>query len=156
MPRWPRRTVIQRFVDSVDIKHGECWLWQGAPNSTGYGKFWDGVKSVTPSRWLFQQFHPATLRQDQHICHTCDTPTCVNPDHLYLGNSSANTLDAVARGRNHYANKTHCPHGHPYEGENLYRSTVGRQCRVCNRLACKKWRAKRKRRENLSRMLFGV
>lgn len=54
---------------------------------------------------------------------------------LTYGTASQNILDQVAHGKHHYANKTHCPQGHPYSVDNTYivPSTRGRMCRTCMR-----------------------
>lgn len=52
---------------------------------------------------------------------------------LTYGTRSENELDKVAHGTHHWANKTHCPHGHPYSPENTRVSNGRRNCRECNR-----------------------
>lgn len=73
------------------------------------------------------------------ICHTCDNPPCVNPDHLYDGSHAQNMQDMVDRGRacNAYGTATHCPNGHEYTEENVYwykppsRKNKTRICKTC-------------------------
>ena len=73
------------------------------------------------------------------VRHACDNPPCCNPLHLLGGTHADNVADKVRRGRvprgeTHYnADKTHCPHGHPYDEENTYHSSRGRACRTCSR-----------------------
>lgn len=73
------------------------------------------------------------------VCHHCDNPRCVRPDHLFLGDHSANTVDMMSKGRWHGPNaqKTHCPYGHPYDSENTAvftrkNGSKGRQCKACD------------------------
>lgn len=88
------------------------------------------------------------------VLHRCDNPSCVNPDHLYLGTRSDNFKDFVARKRSPFLKKTHCPRGHPYAGENLrvvnYKGYLRRACKECQRLATLRCR---KRREKMQTRL---
>ena len=73
--------------------------------------------------------------------HACDNPSCVALDHLIIGTNEANMQDCVAKGRSHQTIKTHCPHGHPYAGDNLYITKAGgRQCKTCTNARNKAWR----------------
>ena len=128
-------TPIQCFVGKVDIRGAdECWEWQEGVDSWGYGVFNMDSTSTPAHRWLFQQFYPEPLERSWYICHTCDNPACVNPNHLFLGNNSINQLDSSKKKRHAEARKTHCPKGHPYSGGNLYVSPRGyRLCVTCRR-----------------------
>jgi len=139
-----RLTAIQRFAKYVTIKHGKCWEWRGHLSKDGYAYFYDGEKHTQANRWLFQQFRTAKLTRHEHLCHTCDNPNCVNPNHLYLGSHTTNMRDAVARGRHFWANKTHCPQGHEYSVDNTYRSPDGRRyCLECQRIRDRERKARR-------------
>ena len=80
-----------------------CWLWDGA-SSGGYGRIGigsrsDGTrKSVLATKVSFE-LHKGTLPNGLQVLHICDTPSCVNPDHLYAGTRSQNMQDAWDRGR---------------------------------------------------------
>lgn len=90
----------QRFWSHVDRTDG-CWLWNGATHGKGYGGFMiDGTMYLAHrlSFWLAYGKTP----DNGLVCHTCDTPLCVRPDHLYLGDKSSNMLDAIARGLRTY------------------------------------------------------
>jgi hypothetical protein len=87
--------VIRKFVSG--IKFGainECWTF----GNGGYGTLPIGGKRYQASRVAFQMFRgsdPVT----GIICHHCDNPPCVNPNHLYVGNARMNTDDTIRRGR---------------------------------------------------------
>jgi len=77
------------------------------------------------------------------VLHKCDTPPCINLEHLYLGTHADNMADKVARNRcrNQHDSKTHCKHGHPLSGDNLYLRGKWRVCRICNAAAARKYRS---------------
>ena len=92
------RSDITRFWSKVDkASPDDCWLWS-AGNARGYGHFWLNGKHFKATRIsysLFWHTDPGHLQ----VCHTCDNPRCVNPDHLWLGSSSDNNLDKTVKGR---------------------------------------------------------
>ena len=96
----PSTLIIERFWDSVHICPDGCWRWHGCiPN--GYGRlqthFIDGPK--TSAHRYSYMIHKGSIPEGMFICHTCDNPSCVNPDHLYAGTHSQNMLDMHSRGR---------------------------------------------------------
>lgn len=80
-----------------------CWLWDGAvfvrkDRRIPYGKAVVGRKQMAAHRRSWQLFRgeiPAGL----YVCHKCDIPLCVNPDHLFLGTQFDNMADMIAKGR---------------------------------------------------------
>ena len=79
-----------------------CWEWQGAKTPKGYGLIGVGPKADRTlcyahrlAYWRNTSVDPA----DMLVLHSCDNPSCCNPDHLSLGTSKANSQDMVAKGR---------------------------------------------------------
>lgn len=90
--------VIARFWSKVVIGDKDaCWLWQGS-QWMDYGYFWLAGKSVRAHRLSWVITHKTDLGP-LLIRHDCDTPLCVNPNHLRTGSDSDNLKDAHARGR---------------------------------------------------------
>ena len=92
-----RDIINQRFWSNVD-KSGDCWLWQGLVLNSGYGQFYAAGKRYRAHRYSWILAH-GPIPEGLSVCHTCDNPLCVNPDHLWLGTTLANQLDAVRKGR---------------------------------------------------------
>lgn len=74
-----------------------CWLWTG-PSTKGYGTFSVSGKLVYAHRHSWT-IHRGEIPNGAHVLHKCDTPLCVNPDHLFIGNNLLNVADKVAKGR---------------------------------------------------------
>lgn len=87
---------IDRFWSKVKKADG-CWMWQGSPGP-GYGNFWlDGEMRRANRVSYLINFGP--FDQTLCVCHTCDNPMCVRPDHLFLGTKGDNNADKTAKGR---------------------------------------------------------
>lgn len=99
MPRWPKRTIEERFWSHVR-KTDSCWYWQGAHDVGGYGQF---MLSATcghmKTHRLAWEWARGPIPAGMFICHNCDTPACVRPDHLFLGSNRDNMADMRAKGR---------------------------------------------------------
>jgi len=92
------KKLPERFLSFIDKQENDCWLWTGAKNPSGYGMFTIGRKLKLAHRisWEFTYgFEPESLA----VCHRCDTRNCVNPEHLFLGDSKDNALDKMKKGR---------------------------------------------------------
>lgn len=91
---------MHRFWSKVKMGQG-CWLWMGARGRPEwpYGHFTVRSRMVPAHRWLYQRlFGP--IQEHIEICHTCDNPACVRPDHLFTGTKSDNMQDSANKGRN--------------------------------------------------------
>ena len=92
---------LDRFWKKVDRSNPEgCWIWMGSKNTDGYGNFWDKnqKRCLKAHRFSYSLAHD-DLTPDIQVLHHCDTPDCVNPEHLYLGDQKKNMVDAASRGR---------------------------------------------------------
>lgn len=93
------KPIEPRFWSKV-IKSEGCWKWTGAAHPHGYGVMGGlciGRKIIraTHVSWLI---HKGVL-PTHGMCHTCDNPNCVNPEHLFDGDQKANFEDMKRKGR---------------------------------------------------------
>ena len=129
------------FVKKVVVAPNGCWIWQACTDKGGYGRFHPpGVPrgngyTVKAHRYAYECLR-GPIPDGQFLTHDyCQTPACVNPNHL-----AVSTLSGIARrresaGNNWQTSKTRCPHGHDYIGDNIIRmANGGRRCRTCERL----------------------
>jgi hypothetical protein len=86
-----------RFFSKVN-KTSACWLWMGAKVPTGYGLFRFNGKPSKVHRLSFL-IHTGVIPDGMSVLHKCDVPSCVNPDHLFLGTQADNIADMRAKGR---------------------------------------------------------
>ena len=89
-----------RFFQKVEKTNG-CWLWRGKKLSKGYGRFnlSRTGKDVLAHRYSYKFFKKEDPKNLQ-VMHTCDNPSCVNPEHLKLGTNNDNVQDMVNKNRN--------------------------------------------------------
>lgn len=89
-----------RFMAYVE-KSDDCWIWKGGINRRGYGKFsFLEKKSAIASRVSYELFK-GPIEKEKYVCHLCDIPLCVNPDHLWIGSHVENMLDMIEKERQH-------------------------------------------------------
>ena len=132
-----------------------CWLWVRKGDSrSGYGRFYSGDQYHVASRFAYQLANGA-VPEGLWVLHRCDTPRCVNPEHLFLGTHDDNMADLRAKGRGNsqHRDQSHCKRGHPFDKANTYVTTNGqRACRKCKKAKTQEWneRQNAQSRERLS------
>lgn len=95
--RKPKQTDEERFWSKVN-KTDTCWLWTAGTAWDGAGVFKVSGKDVRAYRYSYELIY-GPIPQGLLICHRCDNPACVRPDHLFLGTHLDNVRDKIAKGR---------------------------------------------------------
>lgn len=129
--------VRERFFSRIEYTES-CWNWKGGDNGQGYRRISVNGEIAYAHRLAWTIFR-GDIPNGLCVCHHCDNPSCVRPDHLFLGTKADNNIDRIIKGRSVYPKKKEfCVHGHPRSGDNLYIKPNGkRECRTCKRLTRK-------------------
>lgn len=89
--------IKERFWAKV-IKTDSCWLWTAGKNK-GYGAFALTHKQQKKAHRFSWEMENGPVPKNLQVCHRCDNPLCVRPDHLFLGSHDENHRDKVEKGR---------------------------------------------------------
>lgn len=85
--------------DNIEIvTETGCWIWTKAWTRAGYGQLDINKKRMYTHRLSYEKFK-GLIPEGMIVCHKCDTPSCCNPDHLFVGTFKDNTMDKIAKGR---------------------------------------------------------
>jgi len=94
-------TIADKILkNSMPEPNSGCWLWFGNANRAGYGLVYNTAmaRQELAHRASYKCFKGG-LDQKLRVCHSCDMPACVNPDHLWIGTDADNVNDKVRKGR---------------------------------------------------------
>ena len=135
----------ERFWEKVEILEvHECWEWDAATQSSGYGAFaYTPKRTVTAHRysWAVHYNKGKLPLKDMHVMHLCDYKICVNPYHLQLGTPAENNKDGRERGLipsietlvGRPSTKKYCKRGHIRSKENTLFKGGYPLCKTCVR-----------------------
>lgn len=92
--KFERMFLVRYKIDEVS----GCWIWIGEIRKDGYGEILAYKTRVTAHRFSYS-FYKGEIPEGLCVCHTCDNPLCVNPEHLWLGTVKENMEDRNKKGR---------------------------------------------------------
>lgn len=135
-PEAPRRTYSSgprlsiapleriKLYAPLDAESG-CWIWQRSIQANGYARMTVKGERHYVHRLAYELL-VGPIPEGLHLDHLCRNRACCNPAHL----EPVTCLENVRRGQGN-GSQTHCPQGHPYEGDNLVVYAGHRQCIAC-------------------------
>lgn len=98
--------MLNRFLDKVSPEPNcGCWLWTAASDEAGYGHFGIARSTSAKAHRISYKLFVGEIPDGLIVCHKCDIPSCVNPDHLFLGTGKDNAFDRDAKGRNAFGER---------------------------------------------------
>jgi hypothetical protein len=86
-----------RLLSNIEKKNNGCWIYKGT-NTGPYGKVRWRQQHLSAHRASFIIFK-GEIPEGKWVCHKCDVPKCINPDHLFAGSAQDNLRDAREKGR---------------------------------------------------------
>ena len=129
-----RKCPAARLYSRIEKDSSGCWNYTGQRCPQGYGKLKCVDYGETLAHRVSYIVHHGPIKKEDCVLHRCDNPSCVNPEHLFLGDRDVNNKDRAKKGRTVTPNMnlTHCKRGHEFTVENTtIRKNGTRLCRTC-------------------------
>lgn len=102
MQEFNPRDYETRFWKYVSaLSDDECWIWMGSLRR-GYGRISIRHSYSIPAHRFSWELHRGSIPNGLDVCHTCDVPACVNPNHLFLGTAKDNIRDMILKERDNF------------------------------------------------------
>lgn len=92
-------SVLSLKYNKFVIKTEGCWDWSSAKNDAGYGYMRHRNQIIKAHRASYM-IHKGEIPEGSFVLHSCDHPSCTNPDHLFVGTNTDNMRDMTQKGRN--------------------------------------------------------
>ena len=96
------KSLQERFDEKYEpVTESGCWIWTACSNGDGYGLI---AINSQPSRAhrVSWSLHKGIIPDGVNVLHKCDNPSCVNPDHLFLGTQQDNVTDMIQKNRHNH------------------------------------------------------
>lgn len=93
-----RKRFLSKILFQCFGPHTDCMIWSGARDKNGYGLFKLKRKMLKAHR-VSWEMHRGSIPKGLLVCHRCDCPPCVKPEHLFIGSAKDNTQDMIRKGR---------------------------------------------------------
>lgn len=96
------------FIENIIFPENknECWIYK-IKGHWNYGSVNFNCKNILAHRFSYEKYI-GLIPEGMFVCHKCDNPSCVNPEHLFLGNADINNKDRVKKGRSNSARGSKC------------------------------------------------
>jgi hypothetical protein len=94
----PLISIEQKLLRYAVSENG-CWNWVAAKDRDGYGLLTHHRGKQIRAHRASYEFHVAKISVGLLVCHSCDNPSCINPNHLFVGTSKENTRDMLDKNR---------------------------------------------------------
>ena len=87
----------RRLLNKI-LLQDDCHIWTGSKYHHGYGCTSYKGKKIQAHRLIYM-LYKGQITEGMYVCHSCDNPSCINPDHLWLGTQKDNMTDMIEKGR---------------------------------------------------------
>lgn len=91
--------ILDRFYAKVEKQENGCWNWTGSLSKKGYGHFLIRCFTKKLAHQVSFLLFKGDIPPKCFVCHSCDNPRCVNPEHLWIGQAADNTKDMILKKR---------------------------------------------------------
>lgn len=92
-------SIDELYSKTLVVPMCSCHLYIGSTFVSGYGRVKIGGQTYRAHRVSYE-LHKGPIPNGMFVCHHCDVPSCINPDHLFLGTPRDNMMDMIRKGRN--------------------------------------------------------